>query len=84
MLYEVITDYDAKCLSPGGAVLSRQAKSLKVSPEVVARFGLERDTVTPNELIRAILAAEVDLLFFGGIGTYLRATDETDAEVGVV
>ena len=75
-------DYDAKLISKGGAVFSRQAKSFKVSPEIKARFGLSADVVTPNEMIRAILGADVDLLFFGGIGTYLRASDETDAEVG--
>ncbi|WP_337996551.1 NAD-glutamate dehydrogenase [Oleispirillum naphthae] len=75
-------DYNPKLLSKGGAVFSRQSKSVTVSPEVQARLGLTEATLPPNELIRAILAAEVDLLFFGGIGTYLRASDETDAEVG--
>ncbi|SBW09559.1 NAD-specific glutamate dehydrogenase [uncultured Alphaproteobacteria bacterium] len=75
-------DYDPKLLSKGGAVFSRQAKTVKVSPEAAARFGLSAEVVTPNDLIRAILTADVDLLFFGGIGTYLRASDETDAEVG--
>ncbi len=74
-------DYDPKLLSKGGAVFSRQSKTLKLSPEAAARFGVAQ-VVTPNELIRAILTADVDLLFFGGIGTYLRASDETDAEVG--
>ncbi len=75
-------DYDPKLISKGGGVFSRQAKSITVSPEVKARFGLATDVVTPNQMIRAILGADVDLLFFGGIGTYLRASDETDAEVG--
>ena len=75
-------DYDPKLLSEGGAVFSRQAKSLTLSPQARACLGLDRDTVTPNELIRALLVAEVDLLFFGGIGTYLRSSHETDGEVG--
>ncbi|MBN2751878.1 MAG: NAD-glutamate dehydrogenase, partial [Rhodospirillaceae bacterium] len=75
-------DYDPKLISEGGAVFSRQSKTVHVSPQVQSRLGLETDTLTPNDLIRAILMAEVDLLFFGGIGTYLRSSHETDAEVG--
>ncbi len=76
------SDYDTKLLSPGGGIYSRQAKSIKLSPRAQARLGLASDTVTPAEAIRAILALDVDLLFFGGIGTYLRSSHETDAEVG--
>jgi glutamate dehydrogenase len=75
-------DYNAKLLSAGGAIYSRQAKSIKLSPQAQARLGLASDTVTPAEAIRALLALDVDLLFFGGIGTYLRSSHETDAEVG--
>ncbi len=76
------SDYDPKCLSKGGGIFERKAKSIRLSPEAKARFGLDRDQVTPNQLIRALLTAEIDLLFFGGIGTYIRAGDETDAEIG--
>ncbi len=75
-------DYDRKLLSRGGAVFERRAKSLKLSSPIKKRFGISKDKVTPNELIRALLGAEVDLLWFGGIGTYVKATHESHAEVG--
>lgn len=74
--------YDASLLSPGGAVFDRKAKSIKLSPEVRARFGIERETVTPNELMQTMLKAQVDLLFFGGIGTYVKSSRESHADVG--
>ncbi|MFQ5618300.1 MAG: NAD-glutamate dehydrogenase [Rhodospirillales bacterium] len=75
-------DYDRKLLSRGGAVFERRAKSLKLTAPIKKRFGISKDKVTPNELIRALLGAEVDLLWFGGIGTYVKATRESNAEVG--
>jgi glutamate dehydrogenase len=75
-------DYDPKKISRGGGVYSRTAKSIKLSPEARAMLGVERDTLTPTELIRAILCMPVDLLWNGGIGTYVKASDETHAEVG--
>ncbi len=75
-------DYDRATLSPGGGIYPRSAKSIPVSPEVKALFGLKVDSVTPNEMMRAILTAEVDLLYFGGIGTYVKATRESNADVG--
>lgn len=75
-------DYDAKLISPGGGIFERKAKSIKLSPEVKQRFGFTKDQVTPNELIQLLLKTEVDLLWFGGIGTYVKATDETHADVG--
>jgi glutamate dehydrogenase len=75
-------DYDAKLLSKGGAVYERSAKTLKLSKEAQARFGLESETVTPNALINAILRAEVDLLWFGGIGTYVKASTESHLDAG--
>ncbi len=76
------SDYDAKLISPGGGVYERKAKSIKLSPQVKQRFGLSKDSVTPAELIQALLRSEVDLLWLGGIGTYVKAGDETQAEVG--
>ncbi len=76
------SDYNTALISPGGGVYERRAKSIKLSPEAQALLGLKKDHVTPNELIKAILTAEVDLLFLGGIGTYVKATDETNLEVG--
>ncbi len=75
-------DYDSKLISAGGGVFERKAKSIKLSAEIKQRFGLEKDQVTPNELIHILLKAEVDLLWFGGIGTYVKASDETHADVG--
>lgn len=76
------TDYDAKLISKGGGVFDRKAKSIKLSPEIKARFGIKADQLPPNELIRALLTAEVELLWFGGIGTYVKARQETHADAG--
>lgn len=75
-------DYDATLISKGGGVFERSAKSIKLTPEIKAAFGISADSVTPNDLIRAMLAAKVDLLWFGGIGTYVKASRETAAEAG--
>ncbi|MFL6551459.1 MAG: NAD-glutamate dehydrogenase, partial [Povalibacter sp.] len=75
-------DYNRKLISPGGGIYSRASKSLQISPQAQAMLGLERATWTPQELIKAILCMRVDLLWNGGIGTYVKATDETHAEVG--
>jgi len=75
-------DYDATQISPGGGVFDRKVKSIAVSPEMRALFGLVRDTVTPVELMRAILKADVELLWFGGIGTFVKATHESHADAG--
>jgi len=76
------SDYDASLISEGGGVFDRKAKAIKVSPQIKALFGLTRDQVTPNELIKAMLVAEIDLLWFGGIGTYVKASHESNADVG--
>lgn len=75
-------DYDRALISPGGGVFSRHAKAITVSAEVQARLGLTAAKLTPAELMQAILKAPVDLLWFGGIGTYVRAAEESDAECG--
>ncbi len=75
-------DYDAKLLSRGGSVFSRSAKEVTLSPEACAALAIEAPTMSPNELIHAVLKAPVDLLWNGGIGTYVKASDETNAEVG--
>ena len=74
-------DYDPGLISEGGGVFSRQAKSIAVTPQMKERFGISSDYITPNLLIRAILCADVDLLWNGGIGTYVKARSETNAEV---
>ncbi len=75
-------DYDKSLISTGGGVFSRQAKSIPLSPVLQERLDLPKPEVSPPELMTAILKARVDLLWFGGIGTYIRATDESDAQVG--
>lgn len=74
--------YDLKKLSKGGKIFLRSEKSLSLTPEIMARFGLSKDKVTPNELMHAMLKAKTDLLWFGGIGTYIKETEETNADVG--
>ncbi len=74
------TDYDPAALSPGGAVLDRHAKTLKLSREAQQALGLQKAVLTPAELIRAILKAPVDLLWLGGIGTYVKASHESHAQ----
>ena len=75
-------DFDAKAISKGGDVFARSAKSIRITPEMKARFGIVADSLTPNELIRVLLGAEVDLLFFGGIGTYVKASSESQLDAG--
>jgi glutamate dehydrogenase len=75
-------DYDRELISPGGGVWPRSAKSIEVSPEAAAALSIEPGPLTPTELIRAILCAPVDLFWNGGIGTYVRASDETDTDAG--
>jgi glutamate dehydrogenase len=75
-------DYDKEALSKGGGVYSRSLKSVPLFAEARKALGLGSEQVTPHDVISAILRAEVDLLWFGGIGTYVRASEETDADVG--
>jgi glutamate dehydrogenase len=74
-------DFDTSKISAGGAVFSRSAKSIELSAEIKALLGVEADHLSPNELIRAVLKCQTDLLWFGGIGTYLRASTERDGDV---
>jgi len=75
-------DYDAKVISAGGGVHARTAKSIAITPEVKAALAIAADALTPAELVNAILKAPVDLVYNGGIGTYVKATAETHAQVG--
>lgn len=77
-------DYDKSLISAGGGVYPRELKSVPISPQVRTVLGLGEDTteLTPPALIRAILRAPVDLLFNGGIGTYVKAESESDSDVG--
>lgn len=75
-------DYDPKLISKGGGVFDRTAKSIELTKEIKETFGIKEDQLTPDELIRKILVSEIDLLWFGGIGTYIKSEDENHAEVG--
>ncbi len=75
-------DYDAKLVSKGGGVFERTAKAIKLSPEVKDLTGLAVDQATPADLIRALLKTPVDLLWLGGIGNYVKAFDESNADAG--
>ena len=78
------SDYDSSLISEGGGVWDRTLKSIPVSPHMHEALGIDASVnrMTPDDLISAILRAPVDLLWNGGIGTYVRATSETDAQVG--
>ena len=75
-------DYDASLISAGGGIFPRSLKAIPLTPQMQALLGLNTATATPAEVMTAILSAEVDLLWFGGIGTYVRASTETDAAAG--
>jgi glutamate dehydrogenase len=76
------TDYNKALISRGGGIFERNAKSITLSPEIRAVLGIETERLTPAELIRAVLKAPVDLLFFGGIGTFIKASGESHADAG--
>ncbi len=75
-------DYDRDKISAGGGVFSRQEKSIGLSREIRTLLDLPGERATPQELMQAILKARADLLWFGGIGTYVRAAEEGDDKVG--
>ncbi|MEZ5995760.1 MAG: NAD-glutamate dehydrogenase [Hyphomonadaceae bacterium] len=75
-------DYDKSLISRGGGIFSRGLKSIDLSPEAMALAGLEKRQVTPAELIAALLRAQCELLWFGGIGAYIKARSESNADVG--
>jgi glutamate dehydrogenase len=75
-------DYDKSLISEGGGVFARTLKSIPLSPQVQRALGVSDDAMTPAELMRAILLAPVDLLWNGGIGTYVKAASESNGEVG--
>lgn len=74
--------YNEKLLSKGGRIYNRSEKSLALTPEIRKLYNIDKDKVSPPELIQAMLRKEVDLLWFGGIGTYIKATNEGHSDVG--
>jgi glutamate dehydrogenase len=75
-------DYDKSLISQGGGVFSRSLKAIPLAPEVRVLLDLNKPQATPFEVMTAILKARIDLLWFGGIGTYIRASGESDDQVG--
>ena len=75
-------DYDKSLISKGGGVFPRSQKAIPLTDEIRALLGLEGDSVDPQTLMTAILTAPVDLLWFGGIGTYIKGRNESHSEVG--
>ncbi|MCL6730006.1 NAD-glutamate dehydrogenase [Sphingomonas hankyongi] len=75
-------DYDRKLLSKGGGIYPRTEKSIELSAEARELLGIEAKSIDPTTIINAILKAEVDLLWFGGIGTYIKASTQSQADVG--
>ena len=75
-------DYDRALISKGGGVFARTEKSIELSAEVRKLLGIEARSLDPTSLINAILKADIDLLWFGGIGTYIKASTQSNADVG--
>jgi glutamate dehydrogenase len=75
-------DYNPALISKGGGVFRRGLKRIELSPEIRAALGIDADALDSDSLLRAILRAPVEMFYNGGIGTYVRASDETDADVG--
>lgn len=75
-------DYDSKLISKGGGVFSRAAKAIHLTTEIQEMLATDKKVMEPNELIRSLLMAKVDLLWNGGIGTFVKASTEIHAEVG--
>ena len=75
-------DYNKELISKGGGIYPRTMKEIVPSPEVKALAGIEMERATPNELMKALLKADVDLLWFGGIGTYVKASNQSNADAG--
>ncbi len=76
------SDYDESKLSEGGGIYPRNAKSIEISSQAKEALGIEADTLSPIELIRAMFKAPVDLLWNGGIGTYVKSREESHADAG--
>ena len=76
------SDYNTHLLSPGGGVFLRTDKRISLSPEARAALGVEQSEFVPSDLIKAVLSAPVDMIWNGGIGTFVKASSETHADVG--
>lgn len=75
-------DYKDEVLSRGGGIFERKAKIIPLSPEIQQMLGIQKTDITPNDLVVALLKMNVDLLWFGGIGTFVKASHESHSDVG--
>ena len=75
-------DYSTERISSGGGIYERNAKSIKLSPEIKEMLGTDADSLKGEDAVRLILQMDVDLLWFGGIGTYIKTADQTHYQVG--
>lgn len=75
-------DYDATLISKGGGIFPRSMKEIPLSPEIQQMLGVTEEVMRPSQIISAILKAELDLIWFGGIGTYIKASSEAHVDVG--
>ncbi len=77
-------DYNSKLISKGGGIFSRKSKAISLSTEMKSLLGFDdaQESATPNELMKAILKSHTDLLWFGGIGTYIKSSRESNTQVG--
>ncbi len=75
-------DYDTNVLSKGGAIYSRNAKTIIINDTIKKMFALQSSTITPDELVKKILTHKTNLLWFGGIGTYIKSSIESHSDVG--
>src|SRR5262245_65250964 len=75
-------DYNKSLISQGGGVFSRQLKAIPLAPEVRTLLDLDKPQATPFEVMTATLKARADVLWFGGTGTYVRPSDDSDAHAG--
>ncbi|MCP4924152.1 MAG: NAD-glutamate dehydrogenase [bacterium] len=76
------TDYNATLLSEGGVIFERSAKSLTLTPQIQSLLNIDQQEISPNNLIQEILKTPIDLIWFGGIGTYVKSKQESQADVG--
>ena len=76
------SDYSPELISKGGGVFSRSAKTIEISPEIRAFLGIRDEILSPDELLNAVLKAKADLLWFGGIGTYVKGSGQSHLDVG--
>jgi glutamate dehydrogenase len=75
-------DYNKELISKGGGIFSRHVKSIKLTPEIKKMIGTQKQSIAPTDLMQALLTMKVDLLWNGGIGTYVKGSKETHLEVG--